>query len=58
MMTLKYLIVVVSLLAVGGTASALDFGKLLEEAAARKLVELEADEKSGGVVIKRFATED
>jgi uncharacterized protein (TIGR00288 family) len=34
------------------------FGKLLEEAAARKLVELEADEKSGGVVIKRFATED
>jgi uncharacterized protein (TIGR00288 family) len=34
------------------------FGKLLEEAAARKLVELEADEKSGGVIIKRFATED
>jgi uncharacterized protein (TIGR00288 family) len=31
------------------------FGKLLEEAQVRKLVELEPDEKSGGYVIKSFA---
>jgi uncharacterized protein (TIGR00288 family) len=30
------------------------FGKLLDEAAARKLVDLEEDEKSGGVIIRRF----
>jgi hypothetical protein len=30
------------------------FSKLLEEAAARKLVTLEHDEKSGGVIIKRI----
>jgi uncharacterized protein (TIGR00288 family) len=30
------------------------FGKLLEEAAARKLLELEPDEKSGGVIIRSF----
>ena len=30
------------------------FGKLLDEAAARKLIELEPDEKSGGVIIKSF----
>lgn len=30
------------------------FGKLLDEAEARKLIELEPDEKSGGVIIKRF----
>ena len=30
------------------------FGKLLEEAKARKLIELEPDEKSGGVIIKSF----
>ncbi len=30
------------------------FGKLLDEAAARKLVSLEPDEKSGGVIIKNF----
>ena len=30
------------------------FGKLLEEAEARKLVALEPDEKSGGVIIKSF----
>ncbi len=29
------------------------FGKLLEEAAARKLIEVEEDEKSGGVIVKR-----
>ena len=31
------------------------FGKLLEEAQARKLIELEHDEKSGGYIIKSFA---
>lgn len=30
------------------------FGKLLDEAAARKLLELEEDEKSGGVIIRAF----
>jgi len=30
------------------------FGKLLDEAAARKLLELEQDEKSGGVIIRAF----
>jgi hypothetical protein len=30
------------------------FGKLLDEAQARKLVELEDDEKSGGVIIRGF----
>ena len=30
------------------------FGKLLDEAASRKLLELEQDEKSGGVIIKSF----
>ena len=30
------------------------FGKLLDEAAGRKLLELEQDEKSGGVIIKSF----
>jgi hypothetical protein len=30
------------------------FGKLLDEAQARKLIELEPDEKSGGVIIKSF----
>ena len=30
------------------------FGKLLEEAKARKLIDLEPDEKSGGVIIKSF----
>lgn len=30
------------------------FGKLLDEAESRKLVELEPDEKSGGVIIKSF----
>ncbi len=30
------------------------FGKLLDEAEARKLLELEPDEKSGGVIIKSF----
>jgi hypothetical protein len=34
------------------------FGKLLEEAQARKLLELEYDEKSGGYIIKRFAQEE
>ena len=34
------------------------FGKLLEEAQARKLLELEYDEKSGGYIIKSFASED
>lgn len=34
------------------------FGKLLEEAQARKLLELEFDEKSGGYIIKSFAHED
>ena len=34
------------------------FGKLLEEAQARKLLELEYDEKSGGYIIKRFAHEE
>jgi hypothetical protein len=33
------------------------FGKLLEEAQARKLLELEHDEKSGGYIIKSFAHE-
>ena len=34
------------------------FGALLEEAQARKLLELEHDEKSGGYIIKSFASED
>lgn len=34
------------------------FGKLLEEAQARQLLELEYDEKSGGYIIKNFAHED
>jgi uncharacterized protein (TIGR00288 family) len=34
------------------------FGKLLEEAQARKLVDLEWDEKSGGYIIKGFALEE
>ncbi|MBI5895726.1 MAG: NYN domain-containing protein, partial [Desulfobacterales bacterium] len=34
------------------------FNKLLEEAAARDLMELEPDEKSGGYIIKRFHQED
>jgi uncharacterized protein (TIGR00288 family) len=34
------------------------FGKLLEEAKARKLLELEHDEKSGGYIIKAFSQED
>jgi uncharacterized protein (TIGR00288 family) len=33
------------------------FGKLLDEAAARKLVELEQDDKSGGVIIRNFNPE-
>ena len=34
------------------------FGKLLEEAQARKLLELEHDEKSGGYIIKRIGHEE
>lgn len=34
------------------------FNRLLEEAAARDLMELEPDEKSGGYIIKRFHQED
>jgi uncharacterized protein (TIGR00288 family) len=34
------------------------FGKLLEEAQARKLLELQYDEKSGGYIIKSFAQEE
>jgi uncharacterized LabA/DUF88 family protein len=34
------------------------FGKLLEEAQARKLLDLEFDEKSGGYIIKSFNPED
>jgi len=34
------------------------FGKLLEEAQARKLLTLELDEKSGGYIIKGFAQEE
>ena len=34
------------------------FGKLLEEAQARKLLELELDEKSGGYIIRSFSAED
>jgi len=34
------------------------FGKLLEEAQDRKLLELEWDEKSGGYIIKGFALEE
>jgi uncharacterized protein (TIGR00288 family) len=34
------------------------FGNLLEEAQARKLLELEYDEKSGGYIIKSFSHED
>jgi uncharacterized protein (TIGR00288 family) len=34
------------------------FGRLLEEAQARKLLTLELDEKSGGYIIKSFAQED
>jgi hypothetical protein len=30
------------------------FGKLLEEAAARRLIEIEGDERSGGVIVKAF----
>jgi uncharacterized protein (TIGR00288 family) len=30
------------------------FGKLLDEAAARRLIEIEEDEKSGGVIVKAF----
>jgi len=30
------------------------FGKLLEEAAGRRLIEIEEDEKSGGVIVKAF----
>ena len=33
------------------------FGKLLDEAAARKLLEVEQDDKSGGVIIKNFNPE-
>jgi len=35
-----------------------NFGKLLEEAQTRELLELEHDEKSGGYIIKGFAHED
>ena len=34
------------------------FGQLLEEAQARKLLELELDEKSGGYIIKSFSAEE
>jgi hypothetical protein len=34
------------------------FGQLLEEAQARNLLELEADEKSGGYIIKSFSSEE
>ncbi|MEJ2346622.1 MAG: NYN domain-containing protein [Gammaproteobacteria bacterium] len=34
------------------------FGKLLEEAQARKMLELEYDEKSGGYIIKSYAHEE
>lgn len=34
------------------------FAKLLEEAQARHLLELEYDEKSGGYIIKSLARED
>jgi len=34
------------------------FGQLLEEAQSRKLLDLEADEKSGGYIIKSFVAED
>ncbi|NHZ69787.1 MAG: NYN domain-containing protein [Thermotogales bacterium] len=34
------------------------FGKLLEEAQSRKLLELEHDEKSGGYIIRSFSSED
>ena len=34
------------------------FGKLLEEAQARKLLEMELDEKSGGYIIKSFTPEE
>ncbi len=34
------------------------FGQLLEEAEARKMLELERDEKSGGYIIKNFTPED
>jgi hypothetical protein len=34
------------------------FGRLLEEAGKRKLLDLELDEKSGGYIIKGFAHED
>ena len=34
------------------------FGKLLDEAEARKLIKLEHDEKSGGVTIRSVSTED
>ncbi len=33
------------------------FGKLLEEAQKRKLLDLEYDEKSGGYIIKAFSHE-
>jgi uncharacterized protein (TIGR00288 family) len=35
-----------------------NFGQLLEEAQARKLLELEHDDKSGGYIVKGFAHED
>lgn len=34
------------------------FSDLLEEAQSRKLVELEADQKSGGYIIRRYSRED
>ncbi|HDZ78858.1 MAG TPA: NYN domain-containing protein, partial [Gammaproteobacteria bacterium] len=34
------------------------FGKLLEEAQSRKLLDLEHDEKSGGYIIRSFSSED
>ena len=34
------------------------FGKLLEEAQARKLLELEHDEKSGGYIVKSLRTQE
>jgi hypothetical protein len=34
------------------------FGKLLEEAQARKLLQLDLDEKSGGYIVKGFAQEE
>ncbi len=34
------------------------FGKLLEEAQSRKLLDMEADEKSGGYIIKSMSHDD